>query len=312
MDFDIEIDAITDRSNYIGGSDIPALMDISPYKTRYELLLEKAGLKEIEPAENRYTEYGHYIEPFIRDYINEKENRRFKPNMTVKRGIRCHTDGFDGECVLEIKSTSHIYESVDDYTVYLVQLLLYMAENGVQNGKLAVYERPDDFSPFFEPERLTEYDIIANDYTELTEQVYSEIHRFEDDLARLKENPLLCEDDFQPMELVALSQKAVELEQKMADFKTLEAQYGAIKQAVFKTMTKYNIKSWTMLGGTKITRVDGTEDLEETVTEFDEEAFKKDFPDIFAKYQKTVTRKKNGRSGYVKITLPKNGGDYHV
>lgn len=97
--------------------------------------------------------------------------------MTVKRGIRCHTDGFDGECVLEIKSTSQIYDSVDEYIVYLVQLLLYMAENGVRRGKLAVYERPDDFSPFFEPERLTEYDIVADDYTGLTEQVYSEIHR---------------------------------------------------------------------------------------------------------------------------------------
>lgn len=305
MDFDIEIDAITDRSNYIGGSDIPALMGISPYKTRYELLLEKAGLKEIEPAENRYTEYGHYIEPFIRDYINEKENRRFKPNMTVKRGIRCHTDGFDGECVLEIKSTSRIYDSVDEYIVYLVQLLLYMAENGVQNGKLAVYERPDDFSPFFEPERLTEYDIVADDYTGLTEGIYSEIYRFEDDLARLKENPLLCEDDFQTVELVTLSQKVVELEREMADFKVLESQYNAMKQALFEAMTRYNVKSWRMFGGTKITRVDGSDAFEETVTEFDEEAFRHECPDIFERYQKTVTRRKSGRAGYVKITLAK-------
>lgn len=305
MDFDIEIDAITDRSNYIGGSDIPALMGISPYKTRYELLLEKAGLKEIEPAENRYTEYGHYIEPFIRDYINEKENRRFKPNMTVKRGIRCHTDGFDGECVLEIKSTSRIYDSVDEYIVYLVQLLLYMAENGVRRGKLAVYERPDDFSPFFEPERLTEYDIVADDYTGLTEGVYSEIYRFEDDLARLKENPLLCEDDFQTVELVTLSQKVVELEREMADFKVLESQYKAMKQALFEAMTRYNVKSWRMFGGTKITRVDGSDASEETVTEFDEEAFRHECPDIFERYQKTVTRRKSGSAGYVKITLAK-------
>lgn len=304
-DFDT-MDVTVDRDKYIGGSDIPALMGISPYKTRYELLLEKAGLKEIEPAENRYTEYGHYIEPFIRDYINEKENRCFKPNMTVKRGIRCHTDGFDGECVLEIKSTSWTYDSVDEYIVYLVQLLLYMAENGVQNGKLAVYERPDDFSPLFEPERLTEYDIVADDYTGLTEQVYSEIHRFEDDLARLKENPLLCEDDFQPVELVTLSQKAVELEQKMADFKALEAQYKAMKQSLFEAMTRYNVKSWRMFGGTQITRVDGSDASEETVTEFDEEAFRHECPDIFERYQKTVTRRKSGRAGYVKITLAKS------
>ena len=304
-DFDT-MDVTVDRDKYIGGSDIPAIMGISPFKTRYELLLEKAGLKEIESADNRYTEYGHYIEPFIRDYINEKENRHFKPNMTVKRGIRCHTDGFDGECVLEIKSTSQIYDSVDEYIVYLVQLLLYMAENGVRRGKLAVYERSDGFSPFFEPEKLTEYDIVADDYTGLTEQVYSEIHRFEDDLARLKENPLLCEDDFQPVELVTLSQKAVELERKMADFKTLEAQYKAMKQSLFEAMTRYNVKSWRMFGGTKITRVDGSEASEEMVTEFDEEAFRHECPDIFEKYQKTVIRRKNGRAGYIKITLAKS------
>lgn len=303
-DFDT-MDVTVDRDKYIGGSDIPAIMGISPFKTRYELLLEKAGLKEIESADNRYTEYGHYIEPFIRDYINEKENRRFKPNMTVKRGIRCHTDGFDGECVLEIKSTSRIYDSVDEYIVYLVQLLLYMAENGVRYGKLAVYERPDDFSPFFEPERLTEYDIVADDYTGLTEQVYSEIHRFEDDLTRLKENPLLCEDDFQPVELVTLSQKAVELERKMADFKALESQYKAMKQSLFEAMTRYNVKSWRMFGGTKITRVDGSDASEETVTEFDEAAFRHECPDIFERYQKTVIHRKSGRAGYVKITLAK-------
>ena len=35
-----------DREKYIGGSDIPIIMGISQFKTRFDLLLEKAGLKE--------------------------------------------------------------------------------------------------------------------------------------------------------------------------------------------------------------------------------------------------------------------------
>ena len=40
------------RENYLGGSDLVALLGISPYKTRFELLQEKAGLK---PAFNFFT-----------------------------------------------------------------------------------------------------------------------------------------------------------------------------------------------------------------------------------------------------------------
>ena len=35
-----------DREKYIGGSDIPIIMGISPFKSRFDLLLEKAELKD--------------------------------------------------------------------------------------------------------------------------------------------------------------------------------------------------------------------------------------------------------------------------
>ena len=39
MDFDVTID----RDKYIGGSDVPAIMGLSSFRTRWQLLLEKAG-----------------------------------------------------------------------------------------------------------------------------------------------------------------------------------------------------------------------------------------------------------------------------
>ena len=61
-----------DRDKYIGGSDIPIIMGISSFKTRFDLLLEKAGIKENDFAGNKYTEYGNVMEPKIRNFINEK------------------------------------------------------------------------------------------------------------------------------------------------------------------------------------------------------------------------------------------------
>lgn len=301
MDFDVTID----RDKYIGGSDIPAIMGISPFTTRWELLLEKAGLKERDFSGNKYTEYGHIIEPKIRAYINEKYKTNFEPNQVIDGDLRFHTDGFDGECVLEVKSTSQIHETVDEYKIYLVQLVKYMEANNVECGILAVYDRPEDFSEEFDPERLQDFPIDAKDYKNLLAEVNREIDRFRSDLARLKENPLLTEEDFQPKEVVQLSKAVVTLEMQMADFKAIEANYKRVKQALFEAMEKHNIKSWETFNGTKITRVDGTAASVETVTEFDSESFAESHPRLFKKFSKEVEKKNKGKAGYVKITLPK-------
>jgi predicted phage-related endonuclease len=126
-----------DRDKYIGGSDIPIIMEISSFKSRYDLLLEKAGLKDNDFNGNVYTEYGNTMEPKIREYVNRsfKVPFRFKEGKHVREaedgepiGIRCHTDGENQEYILEIKTTSQIYETVDEYKSYLVQLLFYMME----------------------------------------------------------------------------------------------------------------------------------------------------------------------------------------
>lgn len=302
----MEYDVTIDREHYIGGSDIPVIMGISPFKTRYELLLEKAGLAENDFVGNRYTVYGQQLEPQIREYINGQmpTGAKFEPNKIVDGDIRCHTDGFNGYCVLEIKTTSHIYETLDEYKIYLVQLLLYMEKNKVKSGLLAVYKRDNDFDTDFKPENLSIFEVEMTDYQNLMEEVNAEIERFRADLARLKENPLLCEEDFQPNELVALSQKAVALENRMVEYKAIEKQYKEMKQALFEAMTKHDVKSWEMPNGTRITRVDGTKASTETITEFDVETFKQENAELFEKYQKTVTKKTAGRAGYVKITMP--------
>ncbi len=301
-----KIDVTIDREKYIGGSDIPAIMNISPFKTRYQLLCEKAGLVKDEFQGNAYTEYGNVLEPQIRDYINAMGiPSKYKPNQTIKGDLRANTDGFNGECVLEIKTTSQIHETVDEYKVYLVQLLFYMTVNEVERGCLCVYERPTDFNTEFDEERLQVFNIEAADYKDLTAEIFAEIDRFRTDLQRLKENPLLTEEDFQPKEVVLLSEQAVALEVRMAEFKEFEKQYKAMKQKLYEAMIAADVKSWTMPNGTKITRVDGKPASVKTVEEFDLAAFKKDHADIAKAYTKEVPKEISGKSGYCLITIPK-------
>lgn len=301
----MEYDVTINRHNYIGGSDIPVIMGISTFKTRYELLLEKAGLKEDDFEGNKYTEYGQALEPKIREHINQIYNTTFEPNRIIKDDLRCHSDGFNGEAILEIKTTSHIFETVDEYKVYLAQLILYMQMNKVKKGILAVYERPEDFSEEFDADRLTPYEIDIKDYKDLLEEVNNEIDRFRADLARLKENPLLCEEDFQPTELITLSNEVLVFENQLAEYKALEQQYKEMKQKLFEAMQKYNVKSWNTVNGVKITRVDGTEPTVKIEKELDADKLKSEQPEIYEKYVVEKEKKTAGRSGYVKITLPK-------
>lgn len=300
-----EFDVSQDRDKYIGGSDLPIICGISKFKTRWQLLLEKAGLAENTFEGNPYTRYGHYIEPFIRDHINLIYSTQFVPNRVINGDIRCHSDGFNGECVLEIKSTSDIFSSVDGYKVYLVQLVKYMEQNEVKKGILAVYDRPQDMSRVFDPKRLQVFEILLDDYRNLLEYVNREIDKFRADLERLKENPLLSEQDFLPAgNLVVLADKVAKLENQLAALKEIENQCKEAKKALYNEMLNRKVKSWTMPNGTKLTMVMETPASTKTVTEFDTETFKADCPGIYQKYLKTVEKKTNGKAGYVRITIP--------
>lgn len=300
-----EFDVSQDRDKYIGGSDLPVICGISKFMTRWQLLLEKAGLAENTFSGNRFTEYGHYIEPFIRDHINLVYSTNFVPNRVINGDFRSHTDGFNGECVLEIKSTSDIYSSADGYKVYLVQLVKYMEQNEVQRGILAVYERPEDLRTPFDPNRLQVFEIVLDDYRNLLDYVNQEIDKFRSDLERLKENPLLSEQDFLPIGsgLITLSNKIVAFEKQLSAMKEVEQQLKDAKKQLYLEMLKANVKSWTSPSGTKITRVDEVPSSTKTVTELDSEAFKAENPSLFQRYLKKVEKKTNGKSGFVRITV---------
>lgn len=298
-------DVTIDRNLYIGGSDIPIILGISPFKKRFDLLLEKAGLKHNEFSGNEYTEYGNILEPKIREFINLNEKKPFVEAKKIIGDIRCHVDGYNQtDTILEIKTTSQVHNSVDEYKVYLCQLLFYMSVYEAKKGKLAVYERPKDFNEEFDEKRLTTYDINFKDYKELVEDILQAVDQFRKDLIKVKENPFITEEELQPNEVIELSNKVVELESKLLAFKELEKQYNNFKNELFNAMEEHNIKSWVTNNGTRITRIATTEDKVEKIQEFNVDKFKEENEELFNKYveEKEITKK--GKKGFVKITLP--------
>ena len=289
------------RENWIGGSDIPIIMGISPFTTRYDLLLFKAGIKQNDFEGNEYTEYGNLMESKIRNYINEEYDREFIETKYEYRalGYRCHLDGEDKKGVLEIKTTSQIHERLEDYKVYIVQLLFYMMNVGKDNGILAVYERPEDFNEELDPNRLKLYKININDYSELIEEINSAVNQFKEDLERIKENPLLSEEDLLPMPIQELSKQLEMIESQLALYKDLEKQEKELKQMLYEAMEKYNIKKWETPNHNLITKVDSTPD--KTIMAFNEDKLKKEQPLIYANYCEEKVQK--GKAGYLKITI---------
>lgn len=298
-------DVTIDRNLYIGGSDIPIILGISPFKKRFDLLLEKAGLKHNEFSGNEYTEYGNILEPKIREFINLNEKKPFVEDKKIVGDIRCHVDGYNQkDTILEIKTTSQVHKSVDEYKVYLCQLLFYMSVYEAKKGKLAVYERPKDFNEEFDEKRLTTYDINFKDYKELVEDILQAVDQFRKDLQKVKENPFITEEELQPKEVIELSNKVVELESKLLAFKELEKQYNNFKNDLFNAMEEYGIKTWKTNNGTRITRIETTFDKVEKIQEFNVDKFKEENEELFNKYveEKEITKK--GKKGFVKITLP--------
>ena len=301
-----------DREKYIGGSDIPIIMGISPFKTRFDLLLEKAELKDNDFDGNEYTEYGNKMEPKIREHINKSLGKDYVEGKHIIDDIRIHTDGECSGSILEIKTTSQIHEDVNDYKVYLVQLLFYMYHTKKTSGMLAVYNRPEDFSEEFDEKRLQVFGISIDNYKELVDEINKAVEQFKIDLEKVKENPFITEEDLLPVDIKEIAEQVVALENELATFKTIQDKYDKAKAELKTAMENQGLKKWTTPNGTQITLVLDSPDKEVEEEYYDEDKFIAENTELHQQYHNKLaeykeTRKviKKGKKGYVKITLPK-------
>ena len=297
-----------DRDKYIGGSDIPVIMNLSPFKSRFDLLLEKAGYKEDAFEGNVYTEYGNTMEPKIREYINKDFMLPFVEGKHIREaedgeiiGVRIHTDGENESAILEIKTTSQIYDSLDDYKLYLVQLLFYMVNTGKNFGLLAVYNRPEDLSEEFDPNRLQLFRVDLYKYPELCKEIGDACEKFIEDLKKVKDNPFITEEELLPTEITDITARIIAFESQLDYLKSIEKKIKEDKTRLKDAMQACGVKSWTTPNGYKITLVPDGED--EVKKKFNESKLKETDPETYNKYLEDTIIK--GKTGYVKITAPK-------
>lgn len=256
-----------DRDKYIGGSDIPIIMNLSPFKSRFDLLLEKAGYKEDSFEGNVLTEYGNTMEPKIREWINLTHQTDFAEGKHIREaeadeviGVRIHTDGEDDNTILEIKTTSQIYENLNDYKFYLVQMLFYMVNTGKEQGLLAVYERPEDLSEEFDPARLQLFAFYIGNYKELCSEISDACEKFIEDLIKVKANPNITEEELLPADVTDIVKRILALESQLKYMRDVEQEIEADKLRLAEAMQASGVKSWTTPSGYKITRTpDGVE-----------------------------------------------------
>lgn len=302
------MDVTKDRGKYVGGSDIPAIMGLSPYKTRRQLLEEKAGIRTSGFGGNKFTNYGNLAENAIREYAGIIYGMQFVPEKVEHDYIRCHLDGYDNECgtVLEVKTTGKLPKSVEECKQYLVQILYYMVNIGANDGVIAVYERPEDFENVQEeveqinPEKVAFFDIYLPDYAELVSEIMEELRKFWNELEEIKSKK---------DELVAIPANCIEAiesieqyERQLEEAKTIEKKLKAEKKALHDAMEKAGVTQWVLPGGTKITRVEAVPAIVEEVSILDIERLKVEKPDVFAEYSEIQKKEKKGRAGYVRIT----------
>lgn len=96
------------RATHFGGSDAPAMMGVSPYKTRTELLKEKAvGIsREVDPAAQRRFDDGHRYEAMARPLAAARIGEEIYPVVGSDGVLGASFDGMTmlGDVIWEHKS----------------------------------------------------------------------------------------------------------------------------------------------------------------------------------------------------------------
>lgn len=119
------------RRSFIGASDAPAIMGVSPWKTKYRLWQEKCGLVSCEiPSEA--MERGNRLEPIARSLFEEFIGVNVQPKRFFSEKhdwMMASLDGIDdsGEIAVEIKCPGKYCDHVPDHYMPQLQHQMFVA-----------------------------------------------------------------------------------------------------------------------------------------------------------------------------------------
>jgi len=160
----INQDFSADRTKYIGGSDIGAILGVSKFRTPLEVWLEKTG-KEIQRPDSLPLRFGSFAEEFVAQEYSKACNVELAHDQSIyihseHSYLSAHIDRFilgDGNDlpptkILECKTANPFSqkdwgEAGSDQVpmTYLAQCIWYMAITGIEKTDLAVLFGNSDF-----------------------------------------------------------------------------------------------------------------------------------------------------------------------
>ena len=157
-------DFTQDRSKYIGGSDIGAILGLSPFKSPLAVWMEKTG-KEVKTVDSLPLRFGSFVEEFVaNEYakatgfaLRHDESIYIHPDysyMSAHIDRFVHTDGLDQAAtkILECKTANPFSRAQwgepgsDQIPLhYLTQVTWYLAITGIERADIAVLIGNTDF-----------------------------------------------------------------------------------------------------------------------------------------------------------------------
>ena len=133
----------------IGGSDVSILAGINPFKSVYQLWLEKTGQTEPEQTDNEAAHFGTLLEPVVRKEFMERTGIKVRQKHMLLRSeeypfMLADLDGVikeNGElAIFEAKTASAYKKEVWENEVpapYILQVQHYMAVTGAKKAYVA-------------------------------------------------------------------------------------------------------------------------------------------------------------------------------
>ena len=301
----VKFDVTVDRDKWVGGSDLPVIFTGSHFgKSRFELMQEKLMIKENEFQGNEYTNYGNVMEPKIRDFVIQELGLEFTEEQfkNEELKIRGSLDGYNKEenIVLEIKTSSNPDKSFDTYNL---QIQTYMFLTGAKTAYLATYARPKNFSEEFDKKLFKLIEIDRDDV--LIEQILNCVESFWVDIEKMRVNPFINEIDFVDSTISELTNTILLFENEIKRMKNLETEIKLAKVELKNLMQEKGISKFETPNNVKLALIKDGVDSTDVVESFNIDKFKEENEELYNTYIEEKEVFKKGRSGYVKITFPK-------
>lgn len=137
------------RTKGIGGSDVSVIAGLNPFKSAFQLWMEKTGMIRPAEEENDYIHFGNVLEPIVRKEFMERTGKKVRMKKCIIQHseypfMLANVDGIvneeEGPCIFEAKTASAYKEKAwQDHVPeeYQLQIQHYMAVTGTKKAYIA-------------------------------------------------------------------------------------------------------------------------------------------------------------------------------